>query len=183
MAGVPGSLVGAFVVDQGAFVAPLALRLRVRLFHWELDQRLAAGADASASPELAARAAQLVSLRHRQRLADGLERIVRTADAAPHPTFSVVLGTARDQVVEARGSLLFLTHVLRNADRVAPRGAAIVDRLLTDGGSVLYVGGVRGAVALRVQSALDSLVGRQDASFEAWFSVRDSECGELVGHP
>jgi hypothetical protein len=180
---VPGSLVGAFVVDQGVPVAPFALRLRVRLFHWELDQRLAAGVDAACSPELMSRAAQLVSTRHRRRLAAWLERVVSEADATPPPSFSIILGTARDQVVEARASLLFLAYVLRDADRVAPRGVAIVDRLLTDGSSPLYVGGAGGAVALRAQTALDCLVGPENASPATWFSVAESEQEDLVGHP
>jgi hypothetical protein len=198
---VPGRLVGGFVVDQGVLVAPsdlrlvrnrpewrtgavigdLALRFRVRLFHWGLDERLADGVDAAIAPELTARAAQLVSMRHRRRLAAAVERIVREAEATPHPTSSVILRTARDQVTEARTSLLFLAYVLRHAEPVGARGVAIVDRLLTDGGSVLYVGGVRGAVALRVQTALDCLVGPQNASPEAWFSLPDSERGDVVG--
>ena len=166
-----------------AVIRDLALRLRVRLFHWELDERLARGVDPGISPELTARGAQLVSLRHRRRLAAAVERIVREADASPHPSFSLILGTARDHVTEARTSLLFLAHLLRHAQPIGPRGVAIIDRLLTDGGSPLYVAGVRGAVALRVQTALDCLVGPENANPEAWFSLRDSDRGDLVGHP
>jgi hypothetical protein len=180
---VPGSLVGGFVVDQGALVAPsdsrlvrnLALRLWARCVHWKVDERLAAGIDPATDRVLTARAAQLLSVRHRRRLAAGIERIVAEADAAPHPAFSAVVGTARDQVVEARTSLLFLAHVLRHADPIGARGVAIVDRLMTDGRSVLYRGGVRGAVALRVQTALDCLVGDRNATPEAWLSVQDGE--------
>jgi hypothetical protein len=144
--------------------APLTLRFRVRWFHWELDERLARGADPASHPALQARAAQLVSPRHRRRLAAAVERVVAEADATGRPTFSLVLGTARGQVHEARPLLLFLAHVLRHADAISACGVAIVDRLFTDGGSILYVGGVRGAVALRVQTALDRLVGAQNTT-------------------
>ena len=160
-----------------------ALRLRVRCFHWELDSRLADGVDPASDPALAVRAAQLLSARHRRRLADAVERVVREADATPHPSFSVVLGIARDQVAEARGSLLFLAHLLRHAEGIGPRGVAIAERLLTDGGSAVYVGSVRGALALRVQTALDCLVGPDNATPEAWFSASRPDRGELVGRP
>jgi hypothetical protein len=188
---VPGRLVGGFVVDQGAFMArsdsptdhlPLWLRFRVRWFPWNLDECLSRGVDPKLEPALEARSAQLASTRHRRRLAAAIERIVAEADAKPHPRFSVVLGTARDQVLEARAPLLFLAYVLRDADPVGPRGVAIVERLLTDGASPLYVGGIGGAVALRVQTALDCLVGLHNSTPEAWFAVADSERGELVGH-
>jgi hypothetical protein len=127
------------------------------------------------------RAAQLLSARHRRRLAGAIERLVREADAPPHPSFSVAVEPARDQVAEARSSLLFLAYLLRHANPAGARGVAIVERLLTDGRSVLYdSGSVRGAVALRVQTALDALVGTQNAQPEAWFSISNAECGDLV---
>jgi hypothetical protein len=166
-----------------AGIRHLVLWLRVRWFHWALDGRLADGVDPGSDAALAVRATQLLSPRHRRRLAASVERVVREADAAPAPRFSVALGTARDQVAEARTSLLFLAHVLREAEPVGVRGIAIVQRLLTDGGSVLYIGGVRGAVELEVQTALDYLVGPENASPEAWFSVPGAERGGLVGDP
>jgi hypothetical protein len=89
----------------------------------------------------------------------------------------------RAQVVEARASLLFIAHLLRFADRVRPRGVAIVDRLLTDGGSALYLRSARGAVELQAQAALDHLVGAQRATPEAWFSTSDEESRDLAGRP
>jgi hypothetical protein len=136
--------------------------------------------DPSIDPALQARAEQLVSIRHRRRLAAWIERVVDEADA-PRPSFSAVLMAARDQVAEARTSLLFLAHVLRHAEPIGPRGVAIVDRLLTDGGSVLYVGGVRGALALRAQIALECLVGAHNATPEAWFAVPDERPEVLAG--
>jgi hypothetical protein len=159
------------------------LRLWVRVFHWEADSRLAAGADSASDPALAVRAAQLTAQRHRRQLAAAVERIVREAEAASHPSFSVVVGTARDQVAEARSSLLFLAYLLRHEERVGPRGVAILEQLLTDGSSPVYVRSFRGALALRVQTAVDCLVGPDMASPEAWFSSSIGESRELIGRP
>jgi hypothetical protein len=190
---VPGSLVGGFVVDQGAgamapteasqavrarlaqrvarFARYQALRLRARWSHWSLDAKLAAGIDPASDPELMLRAAQLRSARHRRRLAAWVERLVRECDAARAPSFTAAVPIVREQVVQARGSLLFLAHLLRHAERVEPRGIAMVEQLLADGGSVLYTDSSRGAVELQVQTALDYLVGQRDATPEDWFSV------------
>jgi hypothetical protein len=164
-----------------AAIRNLGLRCRVRWVHWKLDERLASGVDPRIEPALQARAEQLVSIRHRRRLAAWIERVVDEADAARRPRLGVALQTARDQVAEAHTSLLFLAHVLRHAEPIGPRGVAIVDRLLTDGGSVLYVGGVRGALALQVQIALECLVGPHKATPEAWFAVPDERPEVLAG--
>jgi hypothetical protein len=161
----------------------LGLRLWVHCFHWQLDAKLAEGFDAASERALAVRAAQLLSTRHRRRLAASVERVVREADAKPKPSFSVVIGTARDQVAEARSSLLFLAYLLRHAEQVGPRGVAIIERLMTDGGSPVYVKSFRGALALRVQTALDRLVGPDMAFPEAWLSSSAADRQELVGSP
>jgi hypothetical protein len=56
----------------------------------------------------------------------------------------------------------------------------MVQRLLTDGGSVLYEESARGVVELKVRGALDCLV-EQEAVPEAWFSVSNSNARGLVG--
>jgi hypothetical protein len=123
----------------------------------------------------------LLSTRYRRRLADSVERVVHDADGTPHPSFSIVVEAVPEQVAEARSSLLFLAHLLRHAEQIGPRGVAIVERLLTDGGSVLYVKSARGALALRVQTALDCLVGPDRASPEVWFSSTGLDRGDIVG--
>jgi hypothetical protein len=160
-----------------------ALRLRVRLFHWGLDSSLAEGVDPASVPALAVRSAQLLSPRHRRRLAASVERLVREAERTPPPSFSVALGIARDQVVEARASLLFAGHLLRHVEPTGPRGVAILERLLTDGASVVYLPSARGALELQVQRALDCLVGADMASPEAWFSSSNAERRDPVGRP
>jgi hypothetical protein len=60
---------------------PIWLRGRVWLRRGALDQMLAAGADPNGSPELARRAAELTSFRHRLSLAAA---IVSALEAAEH---------------------------------------------------------------------------------------------------
>ena len=57
----------------------------------------------------------------------------------------------------------------------------MVDRLLTDGGSPLYVRRERVAVELEAQAALDHLVGAERATPEAWFSTSAVESRDLIG--
>jgi hypothetical protein len=152
-----------------------ALRLRVIWLHWSLDTELAAGVDPASDPALILRAAQLRSPKHRCRLAASVERLVGEAKAPRLPALTVAVPVVREPILEARDSLLFLAYLLRHADRLPPRGVAMVQRLLTDGGSVLYTDTARGAVELQVETILDCLVDHPDPTPEAWFSVCESE--------
>jgi hypothetical protein len=87
----------------------------------------------------------------------------------------------RDQVAEARPTLVFLADVLRSADDVQPRGVAMLTQLLTDGGSVLYVRGARGVLQLRLQTILHCLVDQGPAFPEAWALAPVSTDGGPVG--
>jgi hypothetical protein len=158
----------------------IGLRLRVWWSHWALDSRLAAGADPASDPALTMRAAQLGSIRHRRRLAASIDRLARESRAPQVPALTSAVPIVRQQVAVAQDSLLFLAHLLRDAERVHPRGIAMVQRLLTDGGSVLYEESARGVVELKVRGALDCLV-EQEAVPEAWFSVSNSNARGLVG--
>ena len=164
-----------------AAIHHLVLGLRVRAFHWRLDTGVAAGIDPASERALCARAGQLVSRKHRDRLAAWLERLVHDSKAASVRSFSAALPIASEQVAEARGSLLFLAYVLRHAEHVTPRGVALVERMLRDGDSALYVPSAHDAVELQVQTVLDCLVGELRASPEAWFSVSDTRREALVG--
>jgi hypothetical protein len=147
------------------------VRVRVLWSHWSLDAKLAAGIDPASDPALILRAGQLRSARHRRRLAVSVERLAGEADATRTPGFTSAVPVVRDQVADARDSLLFLAHLLRRAERVRPVGIAMVQRLLTDGGSALYTDTASGAVELQVQAAIDRLVGEPDVTPEAWFSI------------
>jgi hypothetical protein len=102
------------------------------------------------------RAGQLRSTRHRHRLAASVEALVHAADEARTGATAAV-PVVREQVAEARDSLSLLAGLLRGAETVEPRGVAIVQRLLTDGGSVLYSDTSRGAAELQVRAAIDWL--------------------------
>ena len=135
---------------------PLLLRLRVLWSQHSLDATLIAGIDPASDPALALRAGQLRSTRHRRRLAASVDALVRAADE-PRSGATAAVPVVREQVREARDSLTQLAGLLRRAEGVQPRGLAMVQRLLTDGGSVLYDDTSRGAAELQVRAALDWL--------------------------
>ena len=87
-----------------------ALSLRVFVWRSRLDYELAAGADPGARPALALRAAQLVHPRHRRKAAACVERLVEEFDADRGWWFSAAIPFLRDQVAEARGTLLWLAE-------------------------------------------------------------------------
>ena len=169
------TVVSRFASPIKRFSRYQALRLRVFWSHWSLDTKLAEGVDPASDPALILRGAQLRSRRHRRRLAASVERLVKEANAQRLPAFTVAVPVVREPILEARDSLLFLAYLLRYADRIRPRGVAMVQRLLTDGGSMLYTDTARGAVELQVQTILDCLVDRPDPTPEAWFSVCEQE--------
>lgn len=137
-----------------------ALSLRVFVWRSRLDYELAAGADPGARPALALRAAQLVHPRHRRKAAACVERLVEEFDADRGWWFSAAIPFLRDQVAEARGTLLWLAEALRAAERVEPRGMALLSQLLCDpASSPLYVRTARGALRLKAQTALAYMVG------------------------
>ena len=133
----------------------IGLRLRVWVSQWALDSRLAGGEDPASDPALILRAAQLRSARHRRQLAASVERLARESEFPQNPALSSAVPIHREQVAVARESLVSLARLLRDSEQIGPRGIAMVQQLLTDGGSVLYRKSARGAVQLKVQRALD----------------------------
>jgi hypothetical protein len=114
-------------------------RGRVFLRRGALARRLAAGASPSDSPELARRAEQLCSARNRRALARGLERVIDAAEERPHP-YSSAVPLRRAAIVDSREGMLELAAELRDTNQdVNVRGIALVECLLTDGGSPLYM--------------------------------------------
>lgn len=114
-------------------------RGRVFLRRGALARRLAAGASPSDSPELARRAEQLCSARNRRALARGLERVIDAAEERPHP-YSSAVPLRRAAILDAREGMLELAAELRDTNQdVNVRGIALVERMLTDGGSPLYM--------------------------------------------
>ncbi len=113
----------------------LIVRTLARMRRSLLDHALAAGADPSASPLLAARAAQLVTLRRRQRLAAALEDAALTVDA---PRGRVRTPPLRAAVRPNRDAMLELAQVLRQPGLLYARGVAMVEIALTDGTGPAY---------------------------------------------
>jgi hypothetical protein len=159
------------VASVARFLGHQALRLEARWSHWSLDERLAAGFDPASDQALAVRAEQLCSARHRRRLAAWLERLARDAEVDGRRGMSSAVPIVCEQVMVARDSLLELAKLLRERERVRPRGVAIVERLLTDSGSDLYTKTARGAVEIQLQAALMALVGKRDWGAQAFAQV------------
>jgi hypothetical protein len=116
----------------GATAAP-SLRVRIRAVAQRsaLTAELAAGADPSASPELARRAAQLTSERQRKLLARALRRTIAEAHKPAILPHNVVI-IRRRAVLEAEPELSALIERLRRPESVRAKGMALADRIFTD---------------------------------------------------
>lgn len=147
------------LVSAPAGIVALARRIRVAACHWQLDEEIAAGVDPGARPELRVRAAQLVRPRHRRWLARCAERLVAEYDAGAGWRLTASVPFVRDQVGEARGTLLELAALLRSDAPVDARGVALLSQLLSDSSSPIYVRTANGALQLKAQAALYNLGG------------------------
>jgi hypothetical protein len=110
-----------------------------------LDRRLAEGADPAASPELALRARQLTSRRFRANLARSIYNLLDTADRPPTGVGSSI-PVQRHDILAERGLLLGLAADLESSDELKPKGIALVERLITDGASPVYVSSAEGTL-------------------------------------
>ncbi len=73
-------------------------------------------------------------------LAQAIERVIDAAEERPSP-YSSAVPLRRAAILEQRALLHSLAGELRDTDqRVSVRGVALIERLLTDGGSALYRG-------------------------------------------
>jgi len=119
--------------------------VRVWLRKGSLDRSLAAGADPAASPELSRRARQLTSRRRRAALAASIRNLLDAAERRPRG-FTAVVPIQRGRILGERQLLLQLAEDLESQDELKPSGIALVERLLIDGGSPVYVDGPEGAL-------------------------------------
>jgi hypothetical protein len=117
------------------------LRLRIRLRAWlrreELVEALADGADPDQSEELTHVARELIGARSRQRLADGLDRVLR-ATAERHVPWSPAVPLNRHEIAEAREELAELAERLRAPGPVPVHAGALAAMLVADAKSPLY---------------------------------------------
>jgi hypothetical protein len=135
------------------------LRVGLSVSRLGLDRELAAGVDPRSRPLLALRAEQLVRRRYRRRLAGAVERLIDELDANRGWWLSAAVPFLRDQVAEARPTLLALARALRSEQPIEPRGVALLSNLLTDTESPLYTRTARGALQLKAHVALEYMVG------------------------
>lgn len=122
----------------------------------ELDRQLAAGESPGASALLAIRSERLTGERYRARVAAGLARAVRDAEATTHG-FSAAIRTDRREVIAARTVLATLDRRLRAAEPVSAQGVALLESLLTDGVSPLYRPTEPGALGSQLRAAAAAL--------------------------
>jgi len=114
---------------------PLSARVAARVFAHRLDRELTAGAEPAGSPRLAARAAMLTSRSVRGELADGLDRLIATAQLPPPRRQSI----PRHSSVLANSKLLReLAATLRGTGPLYAGGIAVLCTLLTDGTGPVY---------------------------------------------
>ena len=119
--------------------------LRVWLRRGSLDRSLADGADPAASPELARRARQLTSRRVRAGLAASTRNLLEAAEDRSH-AFTAAVPIQRHDILRERQLLLQLAADLESDDDLNPKGIALVERLLVDSASPVYVGGPEDAL-------------------------------------
>ena len=122
----------------------------------ELDHHLAAGVNPGATALLAIRSRRLTSRRFRRRVAGGLTRVVRDAEAITRG-FTAAVRPDRREVLAARTLLATLDRRLRTDEPVSPQGVALLVSLLTDGNSPLYQPAEPGALGSRLRAAAAAL--------------------------
>ena len=120
-------------VRRARVVHHAAVRLRARA----LDDELIAGAPPESQLVLSLRAQQLLGLRERRGLAATLRAQVRAA-RDPAPMRRAVVPVSRSAVLQCATELTDLAALLARPGPVAPRGVALVHRLICEGGGPLY---------------------------------------------
>jgi hypothetical protein len=120
---------------------PIGIRLLLRLRVWRrrhaLTRALAEGADPDASEELTRVAGELIGMRMRERLAAGLDRLLRRA-TEPMVPWSPAVPLNRREIADAYEELSELANRLRTAEPVPAQAVARVVLLLTEATSPLY---------------------------------------------
>ena len=118
---------------------------------------LAAGVDPLARPELAPRAAQLISRRERTIMAGSLRRTLQDAHAS-RPTLGGPVLIRRGAVRHAEDVITAAIGRLEGPHPVSPRGMAQIHRLLINAdNSPLYNNAAPGALRQAMSAMLDAL--------------------------
>ena len=130
-------------------------RLAARLRSRRLDRALIDGADPASSVEVAARAAQLTAECARAEIAEGLERLVRSA--AQPGRWQIQPAPAAVKANEPE--LHELAARLREPGPVYAQGIAILHELLSDGTGPAYTDRHGNALSRELQHANEALTG------------------------
>ncbi len=149
----------------------LRLWLRTSVNRAKLTRALAEGADPGASDELALRARQLTSERHRKTLARSLRRSIVEAHR-PARTRGVVSIIDRRAVLDAEPAIAEVIERLLTRRPVRAAGMAMVERILTNADrSPLYNPSDRGALRQTIRVATIALDERPALSHQFALAV------------
>jgi hypothetical protein len=121
-----------------------------------LDRALMDNADPAASPLVAARAAQLSRASTRALIAEGLERMARSADG---PTRRLRIPPSRGAVLRSRSELFAIAETLRGDRALYARGIATLGIILSDGTGPAYTDPRGDALAMQLKLARARLTG------------------------
>ena len=121
-------------------IARLAAYLRARA----VDRELIAGRGEHSSAMVRARARRLNSRRHRESLAESIDRLIAAAGVRPS---RVRIAPSGDAVLANASSLRALSSRLRAAPPITPRALASLTGLLTDGTGPVFQGDARALAA------------------------------------
>lgn len=136
--------------------ASLRERIAARLHARRLDHQLAVGRSPESFPLLALRAQEIARPSNRRSLAVAIRRLLRQAARRPvNPAAAPLANLA--SVRSLHEELEALADHLDAPVPVAARGVALVQELMEDGGSPLYLPYAREALHRRVQLALAAL--------------------------
>jgi hypothetical protein len=135
----------------------LSLRASVATHRRSLTRELSQGANPASSAALTLRAEQLTSDRHRRSLARTLRRAVHEA-LHPVPRRASFGLARRSAVLDAQDAIDILVKRLRSPEPIAAEGAALLERMLSDGAwSPLYNATPAGALRRLVVVATAAL--------------------------
>ena len=136
MATLESPCVRAPAADAAQLMAPSRwTRVRAQWRSASLDREIATGADLTASPLLAARAAQLTTGCTRERVAASLERVAGFA-AGQYPPLRTL--PRREAISDNREQLMELARILRDDRAAYAPGVALLSLVVGDGAGLAY---------------------------------------------
>ena len=145
------------VPSHGSLIKAVGTRIHEATNRGAFTRALVAGADPLARPELAPRAARLISRRERATMARSLHRTLRDAHAS-RPTLGGPSLIRRGAVRHAENVITAVISRLERPHPVSPRGMAQIERLLTNfDNSPLYNAAAPGALRQAMSAVLCAL--------------------------